>query len=117
MLGLATHGSGTIRDRCVRVRPETHPIPGSPMVPAIGARWPPRRGELGMRIKDLGVVARVGIEPTTRGFSVRGRGGTLARKPKKSAASSRSPGPRLQTLERSRCSIRLGGSLRFVPSR
>jgi hypothetical protein len=43
------------------------------MVPAIDARWPPCRGESGMRISELGVVARVGIEPTTRGFSVQGR--------------------------------------------
>ena len=30
------------------------------MVPAIGARWPPRRVESGMRIRELGVVARDG---------------------------------------------------------
>ena len=51
---------------------ETDPIPGSPMVPAIDARWPTCRVESGMRIKMLGVVARVGIEPTTRGFSAPG---------------------------------------------
>jgi hypothetical protein len=52
------------------------------MVPAIDARWPPCRGESGIRIKKLGVVARVGIEPTTRGFSVQRRGAEGARKPK-----------------------------------
>jgi len=48
----------------------TDPIPDSPMVPAIGARWPPCRGESGMGIKALGVVARGRIELPTRGFSV-----------------------------------------------
>jgi hypothetical protein len=28
--------------------------------PAIGARWPPCRGDTGIRISKLGVVARVG---------------------------------------------------------
>ena len=49
----------------------TDPIPDSPMVPAIDARWPPCRGQSGMGIKKLEVVARDGIEPSTRGFSVR----------------------------------------------
>ena len=36
----------------------TDPIPKSSMVTAIDARWPPCRGESGMGIKNLGVVAR-----------------------------------------------------------
>ena len=52
------------------------------MVPAIATRWPPCRGESGMIINKLGVVARVGIEPSTRRFSLQGRGVGDARKPK-----------------------------------
>jgi hypothetical protein len=43
------------------------------MVPTVDARWPPSRGESGMGIKKLGVVARGRIELPTRGFSVQGR--------------------------------------------
>ena len=49
----------------------TDPIPGSPMVDAIRARCLPRDDPERMGIIELEVVARVGIEPTTRGFSVR----------------------------------------------
>lgn len=39
---------------------KTHPIPKSPMVPAIDTRWPPCRWESGMGISELEVVARDG---------------------------------------------------------
>ena len=52
------------------------------MVTAIDGRWPPCRGDIGIKIKTLEVVARVGIEPTTRGFSVAPRVAFGAGKPK-----------------------------------
>jgi hypothetical protein len=54
--------------------PRVDPIPDSAMVPAVGARLPPRRGEGGRGIRKSEVVATVGIEPTARGCSVQGRG-------------------------------------------
>jgi len=39
---------GTIREIRLGFRPWTDPIPDSPMVPAIDARWSPCRGENGM---------------------------------------------------------------------
>jgi hypothetical protein len=54
----------------------------SPMVPTDATRWPPCRGQGGMGISKFEVVARDGIEPSTRGFSVQGRAPLGARRPK-----------------------------------
>jgi len=72
--------------------PRPGPNSGSPMVSSIGAYKVRRRLGNRLRIIELGVVARDGIEPSTRGFSVRRSPRFGAGKPKTGNAFS-SPRP------------------------